>query len=122
MKNTAAVASLLAALIAPSLAVITLPIKRGEDFSADTLEARNLFRRAPITSSLLNNRTLYQAEVTVGTPPQTFSLQIDTGSSDVYVIDKAADQCISAAVQASAQGGCFGGTCKSTRAIYFFIY
>jgi hypothetical protein len=112
MKTTAITTSLLSALVAPTLAVVTFSITRRQDFHPDIVAARNLFSRATINEALLNNQTLYQAEVTIGTPGQKFSLDIDTGSSDVYIIDKAADQCTSASVQASAGGGCFGGTCK----------
>jgi hypothetical protein len=116
MKNAAITPSLLSVLIAPALAVVTFPITRREDFHPDIIHARNLFARTPINEALLNNRTLYQANVTVGTPPQPFSLDIDTGSSDVYILDKNADQCTSASVQDSAGGGCYGGTCKHPKA------
>jgi hypothetical protein len=112
MKNSAVAASLFSALISPALAVVKLPIARRADYHPDIVAGHNLFARTPISESLLNNKTLYQATVTVGTPAQTFSLDIDTGSSDVYIIATNADQCTSASVQDSAGGGCFGGTCQ----------
>jgi hypothetical protein len=81
------------------------------------MSRRHLQGRSTITESLLNNQTLYMATVSVGTPAQTLAIDIDTGSSDVYVLDKSADQCISASVQAN-YGGCFGGTCKHFEMLY----
>jgi hypothetical protein len=54
------------------------------------------------------------ATISVGTPAQTIALDIDTGSSDVYVIATGADECTSAEVIAQ-YGGCFGGTCMYYR-------
>lgn len=48
---------------------------------------------------------LYYANVTVGTPAQDLSLQIDTGSSDVWVPYSGLSICTSA-----RQGGCPGGS------------
>ena len=38
-----------------------------------------------VTETLDNYETLYLANVSIGTPPQDFSLHIDTGSSDLWV-------------------------------------
>lgn len=51
------------------------------------------------------------ANVTVGSPGQQVSLVIDTGSSDVFVLAKTADQCTQARL-AAQDGPCVGGTCK----------
>ena len=111
MKNSVVAALLLAALISPSLAVVTWPITRREDMSLEAIRARNLFSRTTITEALANNRTLYQATVSVGTPGQSLDLDIDTGSSDVYILANDADQCNDPTVQAAAGGGCWGGQC-----------
>lgn len=58
----------------------------------------NLARRDTFSATLANYRSLYQINVTVGTPPQRIGLQIDTGSSDVWFPYAGSRQCQS--------GGC----------------
>jgi hypothetical protein len=73
-----------------------------------------LLRRAdPILQEMHNNVTGggYYAEVTIGTPPQSLSLVVDTGSSDVWVLDTNADLCTSPRLQYEVGGGCIA-TCK----------
>lgn len=113
MYKTSAVALLLTAAISPAFALVKFPIARRNDLPVNHMSRRHLERRGTITESLLNNHTgsaLYMATVSVGTPGQTIAIDIDTGSSDVYVIATNADECTSAAVEAQ-YGGCFGGTC-----------
>ncbi|RYP45628.1 hypothetical protein DL768_008065 [Monosporascus sp. mg162] len=61
-----------------------------------------------ILQELHNNLTGggYYAEVSVGTPPQTVRLVVDTGSSDVWVLDSNADLCTSRRMQEVYGGGC----------------
>jgi hypothetical protein len=117
MHRASAVALLLTAAISPALAIVKFPITRRNDLPVNHISPRHLARRGTITESLLNNHTgstLYLATISVGTPAQTISLDIDTGSSDVYVIATGADECTSAEVIAQ-YGGCFGGTCMYCR-------
>lgn len=117
MHKTSAVALLLTAAISPALALVKFPIARRNDLPANHMSRRHLERRGTITESLVNNHTssvLYMATVTVGTPGQTIALDIDTGSSDVYVIATGADECTSGSVE-EQYGGCFGGTCTYDR-------
>lgn len=51
------------------------------------------------------------ATVSVGTPGQQQSLAIDTGSSDVWVLDVSADACTDPSIQEQAEDGCIT-TCK----------
>lgn len=119
MQKASAVALLLTVAISPAFGLVKFPITRRNDLPANHMSRRHLERRGTITESLLNNHTdstLYLATVTVGTPGQTIALDIDTGSSDVYVIATNADECTSASVEAQ-YGGCFGGTCTYDRSI-----
>lgn len=53
------------------------------------LQMRSLTKRGPFTADLNNYPFIgggfYFVNVTVGTPPQTVQLDIDTGSSDVWM-------------------------------------
>ena len=61
-------------------------------------------------SDLTNNISTYVATVKVGTPPQTLTMQLDTGSSDTWVPAPNASVC--------KNGGCSYGTCKSTSLLH----
>lgn len=71
-------------------------------FSKPTSRLPALHKRAGTYSQELNNNLTgggYYAQVTVGTPPQTVDLIVDTGSSDVWVLDSEADLCQSTRMQ-----------------------
>ena len=67
----------------------------------------------PILQDLHNNLTGggYYADVSLGTPSQSVSLILDTGSSDVWVLDSNANLCTSSRMQATYGGGCIA-TCE----------
>ncbi|KAI1359102.1 aspartic peptidase domain-containing protein [Xylaria arbuscula] len=70
-----------------------------------------LRKRAGTYSQELNNNLTgggYYAEVALGTPPQPVTLILDTGSSDVWVLDSHADLCSSERLQS------YYGTCLAT--------
>ncbi|ORY55283.1 aspartic peptidase domain-containing protein [Pseudomassariella vexata] len=75
------------------------------------------------TQELQNNLTGggYHAEVEVGTPGQKVSLVIDTGSSDVWVIDSNADLCIDPDMQEVYGGGCIATYDPSDSSTYEII-
>lgn len=57
-------------------------------------EVPHLHRRADFAEVIIDNRQiLYLINVTIGTPPQPFSLQLDTGSSDIWVASTRSDIC-----------------------------
>jgi len=60
---------------------------------------------------ITNERTRggYFASCTVGTPPQKLTLQLDTGSSDIWVPSVDSSACTDANSQ---QGGCTFGACE----------
>jgi hypothetical protein len=51
------------------------------------------------------------ATVSVGTPGQQQTLAIDTGSSDVWLLDVSADACTDPTIQQEAEDGCVS-TCE----------
>ncbi|KAI1345537.1 aspartic peptidase domain-containing protein [Xylaria sp. FL0043] len=71
----------------------------------------SLRKRAGTYSQELNNNLTgggYYAEVSLGTPPQPVTLILDTGSSDVWVLDSHADLCQDQELQYTY------GTCLAT--------
>jgi Eukaryotic aspartyl protease len=105
MKNSTASATLLVASLlsaqAISASVLSLSISK-QTIPASAVARR--VKRATILENLSNEISLYSANVTCGTPSQSFTLQIDTGSSDTYLMSSAAPDC--------ERGNCLGGTCK----------
>jgi hypothetical protein len=61
----------------------------------------------------------YMANITVGTPPQSISVALDTGSADLWVLDTTADLCTEKQLQDYYYGGCTGGTFNSNKSSTF---
>lgn len=84
----------------PAPGVIQLDIARRNGLQGLTR------RQTTDMASLLNNITngAYVTTIKVGSPEQTLTLQVDTGSSDTWLPSTQAQIC--------QTGGCFFGSCK----------
>jgi hypothetical protein len=70
-------------------------------------------RRATPSATLDNLQTLYFINLTLGTPPQSFSVQLDTGSSDLWVNAQGSSICTSRGDPCS-QSGTYDANSSST--------
>ncbi|OCT47593.1 putative aspartic-type endopeptidase OPSB [Cladophialophora carrionii] len=84
-------ASIAPVIAAPEPATIGFKFEKKRVAAADA--PHRLTRRQTISVGLDNEILLYFINCTVGTPPQPFSLQIDTGSSDIWFPAVQADIC-----------------------------
>lgn len=92
----------LIALVATASALRVVPVSFIKANSGGSLQ-----RRATISEGLSNNVSegAYFATVQVGTPAQTLTLVLDTGSSDVWVLASNASLCTNEALQ-NEYGSC----------------
>ncbi|KAK3330522.1 acid protease [Apodospora peruviana] len=83
-----------------------------------------LSRRATLTSDLVNNITggAYYVDVSVGTPGQTVSMVLDTGSSDAWVVGTRANLCIDRKLQEYYQQQCLATYNPARSSSYKMLY
>ena len=72
-------------------------------------KSRNLSRRGSIEADLSNEVNAYFVETQIGTPPQSVTIKLDTGSSDTFAFSPAG----------CSADSCYGGSCES---IYTFSF
>ncbi|MCJ1466173.1 hypothetical protein MMC07_004792 [Pseudocyphellaria aurata] len=75
----------------------TVPKVVGYDFTTmkRELSPQKLARRdGGISVDLVNDKVLYLVNISVGTPPQAMSVQLDTGSSDLWIPAINSDLCL----------------------------
>lgn len=105
-------AALLALASTTAADVVRLPVARSS-LASVRRRSPHLSKRATLTESLINNITEggYYATVSVGTPGQSMSMVLDTGSSDAWVVADDANLCTSQKLQEEYDETC-GATCK----------
>jgi elongation factor G len=109
MKGITVAASLGASLLS---ATVTAQVVQW-DFEKQQHDGRRVSRRASSVDATVANEAQdggYFASVTIGTPGQKLSLQLDTGSSDIWVPYVEAQACEPSYRQNTE--GCTRGSCK----------
>lgn len=97
------------ALLTPVLGTpVPLPVKRSASPGVFAMpisrKSRSISKRDGLRVALSNEEYYYSISVGVGSPPQSISLELDTGSSDTWTFSPSACNSVN----------CVGGSCKCT--------
>jgi Eukaryotic aspartyl protease len=95
-----------------SAGFIALDIQRKDNLDFVHHDRAHLGRRQ-ISQTLDNRDSLYFANITLGTPPQSLRMHIDTGSSDLWCNSPKSTLCASR-MQKCAASGTYDSTASST--------
>lgn len=110
MRSVFYLTSLSVALLPCSVAAGPTSKVLGLDFVKLPKSGTRLQRRAnTVTVPLINNDEIqYLANISIGTPPKPFAVQLDTGSSDLWIPSTSSDLCFQ-----NPKGCADSGACKS---------
>lgn len=113
MKTTISTAASLLSVLALSSEVAGQRVVQLDIAKRASSPPTRLGKRQDFSDSIINNVTggSYEIQTSLGTPAQSITLVLDTGSSDVWVLASDADQCTSAQLEYE-YGFCSGGTCR----------
>ncbi|ERF75846.1 hypothetical protein EPUS_01212 [Endocarpon pusillum Z07020] len=114
MTRTASILLVLAALLSAVIPINASPKVVGFPFHKEVRrDVPHLHRRQESVEVVIGNaQILYYVNVTIGTPPQPFSLQLDTGSSDIWVPSTESDICTQS--RRACQVGAFDSSASRT--------